>query len=98
MKILIATCGVGIGHSSRDLALANYLKEYGHSIEFASYGSGLKYLRKFSFKTYTLPKMNFEGKNGEIDIEESIKQSKDIPFTFIKSMYKESRIIKIAKE
>lgn len=97
MKILIATCGVGIGHSSRDLALANYLKEYGHSIEFASYGSGLKYLRKFSFKTYTLPKMNFEGKNGEIDIEESIKQSKDIPFTFIKSMYKESRIIKIAK-
>ena len=31
------------------------------------------------------------------DIEESIKQSKDIPFTFIKSMYKESRIIKIAK-
>ena len=51
MKILIATCGVGIGHSSRDLALANYLKEYGHSIEFASYGSGLKYLRKFSFKT-----------------------------------------------
>lgn len=97
MKILITTCGVGIGHSSRDLALANYLKENGHTIEFASYGSGLKYLRKFSFNTYPLPKMNFEGQDGEINIEESIKQSKDIPFTFIKSMYKESRIIKKAK-
>ena len=41
--------------------------------------------------------MNFEGKDGEINIEESIKQSKDIPFTFIKSMYKESRIIKKSK-
>ncbi len=97
MKILITTCGVGIGHSSRDLALANYLKKYGHNIEFASYGSGLKYLQKYDFKTYNLPKMNFEGKDGEIDIEESIKQSKDIPFTFIKSMYKEARIIKKTK-
>ncbi|MBE6485706.1 MAG: UDP-N-acetylglucosamine--N-acetylmuramyl-(pentapeptide) pyrophosphoryl-undecaprenol N-acetylglucosamine transferase [Methanosphaera stadtmanae] len=97
MKILITTCGVGIGHSSRDLALANYLKKYGHNIEFASYGSGLKYLQKYNFKTYSLPKMNFEGHDGEINIEESIKQSKDIPFTFIKSMYKESRIIKKSK-
>ncbi|HIJ15550.1 MAG TPA: glycosyl transferase family 28, partial [Methanosphaera sp.] len=45
MKILITTCGVGIGHSSRDLALAEYLKNNGHTVEFASYGSGLKYLK-----------------------------------------------------
>ena len=42
MKILITTCGVGIGHSSRDVALAQYLEQYNHEIEFASYGSGLK--------------------------------------------------------
>lgn len=97
MKILITTCGVGIGHSSRDLALAEFLEENGHTIEFASYGSGLKYLKEYDYKTYTLPKMNFEGENGNINVEESIKQSKDIPFTFIKSMYKESRIIKKSK-
>jgi uncharacterized protein (TIGR00661 family) len=97
MKILITTCGVGIGHSSRDLTLAKYLEKNGHEIEFASYGSGLKFIKKYDYKTYSLPKMNFEGKDGELDIEESIKQSKDIPFTFLKSMYKESRIIKKAK-
>ena len=97
MKILITTCGVGIGHSSRDVALAQYLEQYNHEIEFASYGSGLKYLKKYNYKTHTLPTMNFEGEEGEINIEESIKQSKDIPFTFIKSMYKESRIIKKVK-
>lgn len=97
MKILITTCGVGIGHSSRDIALAQYLEKNKHTIEFASYGSGLKYLKKYNYKTYSLPKMNFEGKEGEINIEDSVKQSKDIPFTFIKSMYKESRIIKQSK-
>ncbi len=97
MKILITTCGVGIGHASRDIALAQYLEDNYHQIEFASYSSGLKYLKKFKYKTYSLPPMNFEGKDGEINIEESIKQSKDIPFTFIKSMYKESRIIKKSK-
>ncbi len=97
MKILITTCGVGIGHSSRDLALADFLEKNGHTVEFASYGSGLKYLKEYDYKTYTLPKMNFEGENGNINVEESIKQSKDIPFTFIKSMYKESRIIKKSK-
>lgn len=97
MKILITTCGVGIGHASRDIALAQYLEQNKHKIEFASYGSGLDYLKKYKYKTYNLPPMNFEGKEGEINIEESIKQSKDIPFTFIKSMYKESRIIKKSK-
>lgn len=97
MKILITTCGVGIGHASRDIALAQYLEQNQHKIEFASYGSGLNYLKKYKYKTYNLPPMNFEGKDGEINIEESIKQSKDIPFTFIKSMYKESRIIKKSK-
>lgn len=97
MKILITTCGVGIGHASRDLALAQYLEKNNHKIEFASYGSGLKYLKKYQYKTYPLPKMNFQGNDGEINIEDSIKQSKDIPFTFIKSMYKESRIIKQSK-
>lgn len=97
MKILITTCGVGIGHTSRDIALAQYLEKNNHTIEFASYGSGLKYLKKYKYKTYPLPKMNFEGNDGEINIEDSIKQSKDIPFTFIKSMYKESRIIRKSK-
>ena len=97
MKILITTCGVGIGHASRDLALAKTLEENNHKVEFASYGSGLKYLKKYDYKVHKLPQMNFQGSDGEINIEQSIRQSKDIPFTFIKSMYKESRIVRKVK-
>ncbi|MBE6494681.1 MAG: UDP-N-acetylglucosamine--N-acetylmuramyl-(pentapeptide) pyrophosphoryl-undecaprenol N-acetylglucosamine transferase, partial [Methanosphaera stadtmanae] len=93
MKILFTTCGVGIGHASRDVALAELLQEKGHIINFASYGSGLEYLKMKGYKPYELPQMNFSGKNGEINVEKSLKDSKDIPLTFIKSMYKESRII-----
>lgn len=97
MRILITTCGVGIGHASRDLALAELLETMGYEIAFASYGAGLHYLEKNNYKPYNLPPMNFHQKNGVLDVEESVKQSKDIPFTFIKSMYRESRIIKKVK-
>lgn len=97
MKILITTCGVGIGHTSRELKLAKKLEENGHEIEFASYGAGLHYLRKNKKTTHTLPDMNFEGGNGAINIEQSVRNSKDIPYTFIKTMYKEARIIKRIK-
>lgn len=42
MKILITTCGIGTGHASRDLALAEILELNNHEVEFASYGSGLR--------------------------------------------------------
>ena len=93
MKILFTTCGVGIGHASRDVALGELLKEKGHKVTFASYGSGLEYLKKKNCETYPLPSMNFSGEDGAINVEQSLKDSKDIPLTFIKSMYKESRII-----
>ncbi len=94
MNILIVTCGVGIGHASRDLALAELLIERGHNITFASYGSGLQYYKKNNYQVYSLPPMNFEAEDGKIDVDESLKQSKDIPFTFIKSMYNDAKIIK----
>lgn len=97
MKILITTCGVGIGHTSRQLALAKTLKKRGHKIEFASYGAGLHYLKKNKQTTHPLPEMNFQGNKGEINIEKSVKQSRDIPYTFIKTMYKEARIIRKIK-
>ena len=97
MKILITTCGVGIGHASRELTLALYLEKKGHSVEFASYGAGLHFLRKNHKTVHPLPNMNFEGNNGSVDIEKSVKNSKDIPYTFIKTMYKEARIIKRIK-
>ena len=97
MKILITTCGVGIGHASRDLALAELLEQNQHQIEFASYAAGYNYYKKNNRKVHKLPQMNFQQQDGELKIEETVKESKDIPFTFIKTMYKEARIIRKIK-
>ncbi len=97
MKILITTCGVGIGHASRDLALAELLEKKGHEIEFASYNSGLHYLQKNKQKVHQIPSMNFQGEKGQIDIKQSLKKSKTIPYTFIKTIHKEIKLIKKIK-
>lgn len=94
MKILIITCGVGIGHASRSLTLSKILKKHGHDVIFASYNAGLHFIGKNNEKVYPIPAMNFQGEDGEIDIEKTVSKSKDIPFTFIKSLIEEYRIIK----
>lgn len=97
MKILITTCGVGIGHASRDLALAELLEENNHQVEFASYHAGYNYYKKNNRKVHKLPDMNFQANDGELKIEETVKESRDIPYTFIKTMYKEAKIIRKIK-
>lgn len=97
MKILITSFGVGIGHASRDLALARKLRQAGHEVIFASFGSGYNYLKMNRQETYDMPTMNFQADEGEINIKDTVKESKDIPYVFIKTMYKEARIIRQIK-
>ena len=97
MRILITSFGVGIGHASRDLALARKLKEANHEVIFASFGSGYNYLKMNNEETYVMPIMNFQADEGEIKIKDTVKESKDIPFIFIKTMYKEAKIIREIK-
>ena len=97
MRILITSFGVGIGHASRDLALARQLEKTGHEVIFASFGSGYNYLKMNKQETYTLPLMNFQADEGQINIRDTVKESRDIPFIFIKTMYKEAKIIREIK-
>ncbi|AWX32267.1 glycosyltransferase family protein [Methanosphaera sp. BMS] len=97
MRILITSFGVGIGHASRDLALARKLRQAGHEVIFASFGSGYNYLKMNRQETYDMPTMNFQADEGEINIKDTVKESKDIPYVFIKTMYKEARIIRQIK-
>lgn len=94
MKILIVSFGVGIGHASRDLALAKKLEQHNHQVIFASFGSGYNYLKMNKQDIHLIPSMNFQAEQGEIKIENTVKESKDIPFVFIKSMYKEAMIMR----
>ncbi|RAP54341.1 MAG: hypothetical protein BZ137_02705 [Methanosphaera sp. rholeuAM130] len=97
MRILITSFGVGIGHASRDLALARRLRDASHEVIFASFGSGYNYLKMNEEETYLMPTMNFQADEGEIKIKDTVKESKDIPFIFIKTMYKEAKIIREIK-
>jgi uncharacterized protein (TIGR00661 family) len=50
MKIAIGVCGIGFGHSSRQLQIARRLTEMGHEVRILTFGSGYDYFRKTEFK------------------------------------------------
>ncbi|MEN4006634.1 MAG: UDP-N-acetylglucosamine--N-acetylmuramyl-(pentapeptide) pyrophosphoryl-undecaprenol N-acetylglucosamine transferase [Methanobacterium sp.] len=95
MKVLMMPCGIGIGHASRSLAIAEKLREKNVEVVFASYGSGYEMLKaQGKYETAKLPGIKFYGNNGEFDIKCTVKKSIDTPFIFLKSIYHESKIIK----
>lgn len=95
MKVLMMPCGIGMGHVSRCIALANKLSENGAEVTFASYGSGYDMLIEAgTYKTTKLPDIKFYGNGGELDIKHTAKKSLDAPFILLKSIYHESKIIK----
>lgn len=95
MKVLIMPCGIGMGHVSRCVTLAQKLQEEGVEIAFASYGSGYEMLEAYhEYQIFKLPDIKFYGVAGEFDIKYTAKKSIDAPIIFLKSIYHESKIIK----
>jgi UDP-N-acetylglucosamine--N-acetylmuramyl-(pentapeptide) pyrophosphoryl-undecaprenol N-acetylglucosamine transferase len=95
MKALFIPCGIGMGHVSRSLAVAQKLEEDGSEVLFASYGEGHDFLKEFTqFEVIKLPEIKFYGGAGELDLKHTARKSMDAPFTFLKSIYHESKIIK----
>ncbi|MEG3224619.1 MAG: glycosyl transferase [Methanobacteriales archaeon Met13] len=95
MRVLFIPCGIGMGHASRSLAVAQKLQEKGCEVLFASYGAGYDFLKEFTeFKVVKIPEIRFYGGAGELNLKYTAKKSIDAPFTFLRSIYSESRIIK----
>jgi UDP-N-acetylglucosamine--N-acetylmuramyl-(pentapeptide) pyrophosphoryl-undecaprenol N-acetylglucosamine transferase len=95
MKVLLIPCGIGMGHTSRCVALAQKLEEYGDEVLFASYGSGFQMLDEYSdYEVVELPTIKFYGSSGELNLKHTARKSIDAPYIFLKSIYHESRIIK----
>lgn len=95
MKVLMMPCGIGMGHTSRSIALAEKLQERNVEVVFASYGSGYEILKaQGKYETARLPDIKFYGDNGGLDIKCTARKSIDAPFIFLKSIYHESKIIK----
>ncbi|WJI10175.1 UDP-N-acetylglucosamine--N-acetylmuramyl-(pentapeptide) pyrophosphoryl-undecaprenol N-acetylglucosamine transferase [Methanobacterium sp. CWC-01] len=95
MKALFIPCGIGMGHVSRSLAVAQKMEGDGSEVLFASYGEGYQFLKEFtSYPAVELPEIKFYGSAGELDLKHTARKSMDAPFTFLKSIYHESKIIK----
>jgi len=95
MKVLMMPCGIGMGHTSRSISLAEKLQERNVEVVFASYGSGYEMLKaQGKYETAKLPDIKFYGNNGGFDIKYTARKSIDVPFIFLKSIYHESKIIK----
>jgi uncharacterized protein (TIGR00661 family) len=95
MKVLMMPCGIGMGHISRSIALAEKLQKRNVEVAFASYGSGYERLKaQGKYKTAKLPDIKFYGDNDGFDIKYTARKSIDTPFIFLKSIYHESKIIK----
>ena len=63
MKVLIMPCGIGLGHASRCMAIAQGTsKQNGIEVFFASYGSGYEILESYhKYPTLKLPDIKFYG-------------------------------------
>jgi uncharacterized protein (TIGR00661 family) len=59
MRIYIGVYGVGLGHASRMLLLADRLKEEGCLLEFSSFGDAVVYIRNNGFKCNIVPEVEF---------------------------------------
>jgi len=95
MKALLMPCGIGMGHTSRCITIAKKLEEMGVEVAFASYGSGYQILNThYHYELYKLPDIKFYGVECELDIKYTAKKSINVPYIFLKSIYKESRMIK----
>ncbi|MBI5458980.1 UDP-N-acetylglucosamine--N-acetylmuramyl-(pentapeptide) pyrophosphoryl-undecaprenol N-acetylglucosamine transferase [Methanobacterium sp.] len=95
MKVLLIPCGIGMGHTSRSVALAQKLEADGDEVLFASYGSGYQMLNEYSdYDVVKLPTIKFYGSSGELNFKHTALKSIDAPYIFLKSIYHESRIIK----
>ena len=98
MKVLFMTCGIGMGHISRDITLAKKLQEKNVDVTFASYGPGYEMLAQSGkYETAKLPDVQFYGGDDGLDIKYTAKKSVPVPFIFLKSIYKESKLIKKVK-
>lgn len=95
MKVLLIPCGIGMGHTSRSVALAQKLEAKEDEVLFASYGSGYQTLNEYSdYDVVELPTIKFYGSSGELNFKHTARKSIDAPYIFLKSIYHESRIIK----
>jgi UDP-N-acetylglucosamine--N-acetylmuramyl-(pentapeptide) pyrophosphoryl-undecaprenol N-acetylglucosamine transferase len=72
-RLYFTPYGVGLGHASRLLVLANRLKEFGWESRFSSFGEAKSYLSVHGYECNIIPPVEFLwGKEGDFSVKHNI--------------------------
>jgi UDP-N-acetylglucosamine--N-acetylmuramyl-(pentapeptide) pyrophosphoryl-undecaprenol N-acetylglucosamine transferase len=72
-RLYFTPYGVGLGHASRLLVLANKLKEFGCESKFSSFGEAKNYLNIHGYECNSIPPVEFLWKKeGEFSVKQNI--------------------------
>jgi UDP-N-acetylglucosamine--N-acetylmuramyl-(pentapeptide) pyrophosphoryl-undecaprenol N-acetylglucosamine transferase len=74
-RIFFGPCGIGLGHVSRNIPIANELKRKGAEVVFSTYLESIRYARRNGFKVVEAPALSLiNDVSGSIDLRSSLKQ------------------------
>ncbi len=76
MNVLLFTCGEGLGHTGRSIALGRELLSAGHTVHFGAYGYSKELMEKSGYTVREIPQeLKLVGKKGSLNLEASIKHT-----------------------
>ncbi|MEM4699693.1 MAG: glycosyltransferase [Candidatus Nezhaarchaeales archaeon] len=69
MRLYVSVCGMGLGHASRCLALAEEARRRGHQVVFSTYrGEAASLIRSRGFAVYEAPGISYKlNREGDVD-------------------------------
>ncbi|MCK4582351.1 hypothetical protein KAU18_03470, partial [Candidatus Bathyarchaeota archaeon] len=71
-RIYFSPCGIGYGHVSRSVSIAEEVVRRGGEVIFSTYLEGVDYVRKFGFPVLSAPPIQMENDpTGSIDLKSS---------------------------
>ncbi|MFB0568983.1 MAG: glycosyltransferase [Nitrososphaeria archaeon] len=83
----IGTCGIGLGHASRSMALARALTSRGWTVQVSTYGEAMSYVRQSGFRTLSVPPVSYGAfKEGRASIKLTIYRNAFLPLTVLRQV------------
>jgi UDP-N-acetylglucosamine--N-acetylmuramyl-(pentapeptide) pyrophosphoryl-undecaprenol N-acetylglucosamine transferase len=95
-RIYFSPCGIGLGHASRNMPIAQELRRRGADIIFSTYLEGVDYTEKLGFRVLPAPPISMSNdSSGSIDLKmSSINQGVKALPTFARQVNAELRYMK----
>lgn len=94
MLIHFAVCGIGLGHATRSVELADELSRHGHSVFFSAYDQAYSYLVKKGLPTAKVLKVGYGvGEDGTVSVKKTIFNNVWLPVLFMAQTLSETKLM-----